>query len=168
MIRKHLLFALFLSMGMAGGCYHMRITPQPLPSYQIFAKSAPPEALAAVERLLNEDDFRLESVDPSALTILTGYRFFHNDSGFGQPPGGRDYFYRLQVTLRPDGGGTRVTLSGVDFELRSFYVYEDEGHLSTLKKRYPYEEYPGMFDLDAMTRELVRVQKLVKTGLAAE
>ncbi|MBT0651845.1 hypothetical protein [Geomobilimonas luticola] len=148
----------------ASGCYHMRLLPVPLESADFKATQPMGRAVAEFEKRLLQDGFLLEAVDAGGGVILTGYRFFYNDTGFGQPAGGRDYYYRLKVNVTPEGQGVTVRLTPFDLELRTFYVYDHEGRLDTLKKRYPYEVYPGMFELEYLKKELQRVKAL----LAAE
>ena len=41
--------------------------------------------------------------------------------------------------------------------VRTSYAFNQEGQVGTLYKHYPYEKYPGMFDLVLINRELDRV-----------
>lgn len=150
---------------LTAGCYHMRFTAKEVPPPEFNVSVPPATAFRRVEQILATDGFSLEMDDPDRLVILTGLRFFYNDSGFGQPPGGRNYFHKLRVVLCPDRKGTRVELSDTALEIQSFYLYENEGELVTLKKHYPYEEYPGMFDLDAVKAELARVSAKLQRGM---
>jgi hypothetical protein len=50
-----------------------------------------------------------------------------------------------------------VNLSHYNFEIRTSYAFNQEGQLGTLYKRYPYEQYPGMFELALINSEMDRV-----------
>jgi hypothetical protein len=140
-----------------GGCYHMRVMPEPL-GESIFSVLRPLESVRSdMASRLEQDGFPLDREVCSGRVIFTGHRFFYNDSGFGQPPGGRDYYYKLRVTFISDKKGTLVRLEPFDLEIRSFYVYEREGKLATMKKRYSYQDYPGMFELEYLKKEMERV-----------
>ena len=145
----------------AGGCYHMRLMPVPLEGAGIETGQPVARTVAEIEKRLLQDGFLLETVDARSNVIVTGYRFFYNDTGTGQPDGGRDYHYRLEVRVTAKDKGAAVRLTPIDLELRTFYVYDHEGKLDTLKKRYPYEEYPGMFELEYLKKELQRVKELL-------
>ncbi|GFE56916.1 hypothetical protein [Geobacter sp. AOG1] len=145
----------------AGGCYHMRLMPVPLEGASFETGQPVGRTVAEIEKRLLQDGFLLETVDASSGMILTGYRFFYNDTSTGQPAGGRDYHYRLEVRVTAKEKGTAVRLTPIDLELRTFYVYDHEGKLDTLKKRYPYEVFPGMFELEYLKKELQRVKELL-------
>ena len=145
----------------AGGCYHMRLMPVPLESVEFKSRQPVERAVAEFEKRLLQDGFLLDTVDTTGGVILTSYRFFFNDTSSGMPAGGRDYYYRLRVRVVADGKGSAVQLIPCDLELRTFYVYDEAGKLDTLKKRYPYEVYPGMFELDYLKKELQRVKELL-------
>lgn len=146
---------------LTAGCYHLRLNPDPLDSVSFTVSRPQPQVFAEIQRLLEKDGFRMERVDPAAGYLLTDYRFFRNESGFGQPEGGRDYFYKLQISLRPQGSGTEVRLEPTALELRSAYILDEAEGLTTLKKRYPYDHYPGMFELSYLAEELGRVRALL-------
>jgi len=161
-VRRGLLVGLLVTVLYgASGCYHMRLLPEPLESADFKVSQPVARAFAEFEKRLRQDGFLLETVDNGSGVILTGYRFFYNDTGFGQPAGGRDYYYRLKVKVTTEGKGVAVHLAPFDLELRTFYVYDHEGKLDTLKKRYPYEVYPGMFELEYLNKELQRVKDLL-------
>jgi len=155
--RTFLMGLMIAAICFVSGCYHMRVMPEPLEE-SIFSVSRPLESVRSdIASRLEQDGFPLDREVCSGRVIFTGHRFFYNDSGFGQPPGGRDYYYKLRVTLINDKKGTLVRLEPFDLEIRSFYVYDREGKLATMKKRYPYQEYPGMFELAYLKKEMERL-----------
>jgi hypothetical protein len=58
-----------------------------------------------------------------------------------------------------------VLLEPIDLEMRSFYVFDQNQNLQTMGKRYSYEDYPGMFDLPPLEKELQRVKMLIDASL---
>lgn len=151
------------------GCYHLRLAATPLEEARFSVKLPEERVMAAVKFLLQQDGYTLESADEREGIILTDYRNFSTKAGgVTLPEGGRLYYHKLKVTIGNSGAETVVALASVDLEIRSSYVYEDDGRVQALKKRYPYEQYPGMFDLSTVTWELKRVSGYLQTGLRRE
>lgn len=147
------------------GCYHLRLEPVPLVQHQFSITKSPPNLFAAIHRGLVRDGFIIEQEDKAAASIQTGYRFFYKASGIGQPEGGRDYYYKLKIDLQQTAALNLIKLEPVELEMRSFYLYDLNGNLQTLGKRYPYTHYPGMFDLPPLNIELQRVETLLKKAI---
>jgi hypothetical protein len=93
--------------------------------------------------------------------LITFRHHFFTDTGVGQPPGGRKYYVQIWIAAEQRDGQTMVTVAPHSFEMRTSYAYSEEGQLHTLTKIYPYEEYPGMFDIAAMTQEVQMVAGVV-------
>lgn len=159
--RYSLIILLLLALS---GCYHMRMVPEPLEKVQVTSVKEDREALEAIASVLKEDGFEVEYL-PGYAGIVTGLREFFTDNGPGQPVEGRHYFCRLRVVINDTGSGTEVLLEPFALEMQSHYVYESEGNLHTLLKKYPYETYPGMFELGYVSRELARVKEILKRNL---
>ncbi len=147
------------------GCYHMRMNPEPLQREAFTVAMTPDRAFDVISDVLSQDGFYFDRHDDNTDTLVTEYRYFHKDTGISQPVGGRDYYYELRVTVRPAGDGATVALDIPALEMRASYVYDSDGELKTLSKRYPYEEYPGMFDLVPVDKELHRVETLIRRSV---
>ena len=146
------LFALLFA-----GCYHMRVHPEPIKPGIVKSRHDAARSMglaaAAVEKKL---DLRIIERDADR-TLLTSPRHFFTDTGFGQPPGGRKYYVQIRVDARPDANGAVLTITPVNYEIRTSYAYNQDGRIATLYKHYPYEEYPGMFDGKLIEEELKHV-----------
>jgi hypothetical protein len=141
------------------------MTPVPLERFS-FTVGKPREAVfPVIEALLRDDGFAVRPGDPDQGVLETEFRFFFNETGTYQPTEGRDYYYRLRVTMAESGGATTVTLEPAALELRSHYVYDEGGGISTLTKRYPYENYPSMFDLNRVSAEVRRIGGICRRSL---
>lgn len=162
---KLLLTALLLPALLVSGCYHLRVNPEPLHRAEFTVSLPPDRAFDMIADILVHDGYTFEQHEERDNTLVTEFRYFHKDTGIGQPAGGRDYFCKFRVTAVPAGDGATVTLEVAALEMRASYVFDNEGALRTFSKRYPYEQYPGMFDLDAVERELHRVEALVRRSL---
>lgn len=161
-----LLLSLWL---VASGCYHLRLAATPIEDVRFSVKLPVERVTEAVKLLLQQDGYAIETADAREGTILTDYRHFSTRAGgVTLPAGGRLYFHKLKVTISGTGDETTVALASVELEIRSSYVYEDDGRVQALKKRYPYEQYPGMFDLSTVTWELNRVRGYLQTSLRRE
>ncbi|HEY6839529.1 MAG TPA: hypothetical protein VI389_12365 [Geobacteraceae bacterium] len=147
------------------GCYHMRFTPAPLDTVEFVVPKPKEDLFSRAEGLLADDGFSVVRRDPDAGMIETDYHFFYKETGAQQPIEGRDYYYRLRVRLEDAPGGTRVRVEVAALELRTHYVYDENGGINQLTKRYPYENYPSMFDLTLVSRELRRVGQIFRRSL---
>lgn len=160
------LLALFVIALLLPACYHMRVVADPIPSQSITVRQTPEEALRRI-RMTLEKEFHIRVVDEqrAGTVLITTPHHFFTDTGFGQPAGGRKYLVQLQIEVETRNGQTIVTVVPRNFELRTSYAYSSEGKLHTLYKVYPYEEYPGMFDLDVMTREVQMVAGIIERAM---
>jgi hypothetical protein len=147
---------------MLAGCYHLRPVATPLKGYTFLLQGSPAGILATIGNVLKEDGFVVEEETKDGTALVTSTRFFYNDSGVTQPAGGRNYYYRLKVTLQQRGTLVAVTLEPLSLAISSTYVYDADGRAVNLSKRYPYEEFPGMFELSYLDQELVRVMTLLQ------
>ncbi len=109
-------------------------------------------------RTLVEDKWkcRILETDNSGNILITAPYHFTTDTGFGQPAGGRKYYTQLRIEVHQDNDAATAQLSHYNFEIRTSYAYNKEGQVGTMYKHYPYEEYPGMFDLTLINREMDR------------
>lgn len=147
-------------------CYHLRIVADPIQPQSITVRQTPEEALRRIRKTL-ENELHIRVVDEQrdgTVLISTPHHFF-TDTGFGQPAGGRKYLVQLQIEVETRNGQTIVTVVPRNFELRTSYAYSSEGTLHTLFKVYPYEEYPGMFNLDVMTLEVRMVAGIIERAM---
>jgi hypothetical protein len=69
------------------------------------------------------------------------------------------------VTVAGGEEAAEVTLESVELEIRSSYVYDEGGKVLSFKKRYPYDHYPGMFDLSSVNWELNRMKGYLESSL---
>lgn len=146
------------------GCYHMRAEAVPVAPRVVVVAKPLHEVMRRV-RLMVEDDWkcRILDTDASGSVFVTAPYHFTTETGFGQPAGGRKYYTQLRIEMEDRGsGGVAVHLSHYNFEIRTSYAYNKEGQVGTLYKHYPYEEYPGMFELDLINREMDRVRDDIK------
>ena len=151
------------------GCYYFRLAPSPLQPSR-FAVDRPAAAVfAALGPLLERDGYRVERAEEQDLAVLTEFRNFSTRvGGVSQPEGGRLYYHRLKVTIMDLGEGCEVTVASTDLEIRSSYVYSEGGKVTAFKKRYPYDHYPGMFDLSSVDVELARMKRYLQSSLLRE
>lgn len=146
----------------------MRISPLPVEAVSFIVSAEKWKGFATVRHLLEEDGFSIEEAGEENGLILTAPRHFATETGFGQPIEGRRYLWRLKVTILSEGEGARVTLQVADLRIITRYVESMEGEVVDITKGYPYEEYPGMFDLGLVKDELLRVQKLLERNLSSD
>lgn len=138
------------------GCYHMRAEPVQIKARALTVKGTPAEVLPKLHRLLETEWGRrvLQQEESGSRLLITAPYHFATDTGFGQPAGGRKYYMQLYIELEPQGAQTRLTIRPYNYEIRSTYAYGLDGQVRTLYKHYPYEQYPGMFDLKPLNEEL--------------
>lgn len=139
----------------------MRVEAEPVPSKVITLKWQPKDAVRKIRAML-EDDWkcRILETDSSGNVLITAPYHFSTDMGFGQPAGGRKYYTQLKIVVESSNSGSVVQISHYNFEIRTSYAYNNyaqSGEVGTMYKHYPYEEYPGMFDLTLINREMDRV-----------
>ena len=157
--------AIITALAVIAGCYHLRPVATPLKSYTFFLQGSPAGILATIGNVLREDGFIVEEEAKDGAALVTSTRIFYNDSGFSQPAGGRNYYCRLNVILQQRGTLVAVTLEPLSLAMASTYVYDADGKAVNLSKRYPYEEYPGMFELGYLDQELLRVMTLLQRNM---
>lgn len=163
-----ILVCLFLAL--AAGCYHLRLEPAALPVQRAVTARAATDVFDRVRDVLVQDGYaveRSERRDNGEGGVITcGYRHFSTRAGgISQPVGGRLYYHRLMITVNGGEEGAEILMESTGLEIRSSYVYEEGGAVRSFAKRYPYEQYPGMFDLKAVDRELARVRGMLEAAL---
>ncbi len=144
-------------------CYHMRTEAEPILPRSFGVSATAPAAMGKIRNLV-EDGWQhriLEDYNSEGVLITAPYHFA-TDTGLGQPAGGRKYYTQLKIEVRRQNGQTVVTIAPHNYEIRTSYAYGLGGELHTMYKHYPYEEYPGMFDLAPLTLELDRVSAVIK------
>jgi hypothetical protein len=147
-------------------CYHMRVMPEPIQPCVINVSQAPAEALYRIRKTLDRElHIRIVDEEEGGSVLISAPHHFYTDTGFGQPAGGRKYYIRLMFTVEQRDGRTFVTTAPYSFELRTSYAYSEDGQMRTLFKIYPYEEYPGMFDTDTMTKEVRMVSGAIERAM---
>lgn len=144
-------------------CYHMRAEAEPISPRMLRIRVAAPDALGKI-RVLVEEGWRLRILEDSSsgVVLITSPYHFSTDTGLGQPAGGRKYYTQLRIEVQQQNDRTLVVISPHNYEIRTSYAYGLEGQIRTLYKHYPYEEYPGMFDLGPLNQELDRVSANIK------
>jgi hypothetical protein len=105
----------------------------------------------------NRWNCRILETDSTGAILITAPYHFITDTSIGQPAGGRKYYTQLRIEIHEKNGVTTAQFSHHNFEIRTSYAYNKEGQVGTMYKHYPYEEYPGMFDLDLINHEMDRV-----------
>lgn len=159
-MRNLLWLLISLMLALLPACYHMRVEAEPIATRTITISGKPLDAVAKIRKLVEEEwKCRILETDSSGSVMITAPYHFTTDTGFGQPAGGRKYYTQLRIEVRQQAGSTLVGISPYNFEIRTSYAYNDysKGGVGTMYKHYPYEEYPGMFDLDLINREMDRV-----------
>ncbi len=149
------------------GCAHLRLTASPLEPVVFEVSSSPANTYESVTALLLRKGFDLVREDPGAGILVTGEIPFNAATGSGGGGRGRDYVYTLKLGLRQTETGTEVVLEPLDLATRLLRVEAQGGRLTRISRRYTYEEYPGMFDLACLNRELCRVKDLLESNLVA-
>jgi hypothetical protein len=139
-------------------CYHMRAEPELIATRSITITVPPLEAVKKIRRLAERTwKCRILETDSSGTVLITAPYHFTTETGFGQPAGGRKYYTQLKIDVHQLNGTTTVQISHYNFEIRTSYAYTKDGEVHTMYKHYPYEKYPGMFDLTLINNEMDRV-----------
>lgn len=159
-MRNVIWLLLLLTLPLLPACYHMRVVAEPIAIRSITIAGQPLDVVNKIRKLV-EDDWkcRILETDSGGTVLITAPFHFATDTGFGQPAGGRKYYTQLRIEVQQKDGTVTVNLSHYNFEIRTSYAYNDysKGGVGTLYKHYPYEEYPGMFDLDLINREMDQI-----------
>lgn len=157
-MRNYLWLLLFFLLLILPACYHMRAEAEPIATRVITLPGQPDDAVRKI-RTLVEDGWkcRILETDSTGTILITAPYHFTTDTSVGQPAGGRKYYTQLRMEIHQLNGIVTAHLSHYNFEIRTSYAYNKEGQVGTMYKHYPYEEYPGMFDLDLINREMDRV-----------
>lgn len=149
---------LFLMTGLLPACYHMRAEAEPIATRVISLPGTSENAVRKIRSLVENDwNYRILEVDRTGTVFITAPYHFTTETGSGQPAGGRKYYTQLRIEIQQQGDAVSAHLSHYNFEIRTSYAFNKEGQLGTMYKHYPYEEYPGMFDLNLINREMDRV-----------
>lgn len=157
-MRNILLLLLFLISALLPACYHMRAVAEPIATRVITLPGRADDAVKIIRPHIEDDlKCRILETDSTGMVLITAPFHFATDTGFGQPAGGRKYYTQLRIEVQEQSGTVTAHLSHYNFEIRTSYAYNKEGQIGTMYKHYPYEEYPGMFDLDLINREMDRV-----------
>ena len=157
-MRNLLVLVLFLTLPLLPACYHMRADAEPIATRVVTLPGGASNAVRKIRSLV-EDKWkcRILETDSTGTILITAPYHFTTDTGFGQPAGGRKYYTQLRIEIQQQDGTVTAHLSHYNFEIRTTYAYNNQGQVGTMYKHYPYEEYPGMFDLDLINREMDRV-----------
>lgn len=144
-------------------CYHMRTEAEPITPRTFTVKAASPDVLGSIRKLVEEGwQHRILEVDSSGTVLITAPYHFATDTGPGQPAGGRKYYTQLRIAVQRQNDLTLVIISPHNYEIRTSYAYGLGGEIRTMYKHYPYDEYPGMFDLAPLNSEMERVSTAIK------
>jgi len=159
-LRNFIWLLLLLTMPLVSACYHMRVEAEPIAPRIITVPGKAQDAVHKI-RTLVEDEWKcriLETNSNGTILITAPYQFY-TDTSFGMPAGGRKYYTQLRIEVQQLDGTVTVSVSHYNFEIRTSYAYNDysKGGVGTMYKHYPYEEYPGMFDLALINNEMDRV-----------
>lgn len=142
-------------------CYHLRAEPEPIAPRVITVPGKSQDVIRKIRAFLEDNrQCRILESDNTGTVLVTAPYHFTTDTGFGQPAGGRKYYTQLRIEVVQEQNSVNVHLSHYNFEIRSTYAYNNYtrgGEIGTMYKHYPYEEYPGMFDLDLINSEMDRV-----------
>ncbi len=160
-LRNCLWILMSLLSALLPACYHMRAEAEPIATRIITIPGQQEDALRKI-RTFVEDKWhcRILETDSGGTVLITAPYHFTTDTSFGQPAGGRKYYTQLRIEVQQHGSLTDVEISHYHFEIRTSYAFNDYsrgGAVGTMYKHYPYEEYPGMFDLDLINSEMDRV-----------
>lgn len=162
MALRSLLILLCVMQLALSGCYHMRAEAEPIAPRTVSVPGNSARILQKIRGLI-EDEWkcRILETDYTGTVLITAPYHFTTDTGFGQPAGGRKYYTQLRIEALEKDGAALIRISPYNFEIRSSYAYNNYAggskDVGTLYKHYPYEEYPGMFDLDLINQEMDRV-----------
>lgn len=160
-LRSYLWILLSSLLALLPACYHMRVEVEPIATRVITLHGQPQDAVSKI-RTLVETKWKvriLETASAGAVLITAPYHFA-TDTSLGQPAGGRKYYTQLRIEVHEQDGILTAHLSHYNFEIRTSYAYNDYSDTSavgTIYKHYPYDEYPGMFDLALINAEMDRV-----------
>lgn len=136
----------------------MRAETEPIATRIITIPKNSHNAVRKIRALIEDRlNCRILETDSSGTVLITAPYRFITDTSFGQPPGGRKYYTQLRIEISEKDGIKTAYLSHYNFEIRTSYAYNNAGQVGTMYKHYPYDEYPGMFDLDLINREMDRV-----------
>lgn len=159
-LRSCLLILLLLLLVTLPACYHLRVDAEAVPPRVITLTGQPKDAIEKIRRLVETDwKCRILEADSTGTILITAPYHFTTETGFGQPAGGRKYYTQLRIAVQNNDGIVTANISHYKFEIRTSYAFNKEGQLGTMYKQYPYEEYPGMFDLNLINRELDRASE---------
>lgn len=152
-----------LLLALLSGCYHMRVLAEPIQPETVHIALRPEATLQRIKRLLDSEHHLRALEDENQVGVLiTPLWHFATDTGLGQPAGGRQYFVQLRIAVTALDGKSVVTVTPYHYEIHTSYAYGLDGQVKTLFKIYPYEEYPGMFDLEPLKKELSLLAELIK------
>lgn len=156
-MRNCLLLFLSLTLALLPACYHMRADAEPI-APRIISLPGQPQDVTRKIRTLLEDTWkcRILETDSSGTILITAPYHFTTETGFGQPAGGRKYYTQLRIEVQKNNGTVTAHISHYNFEIRTSYAFNKDGQVATMYKHYPYEEYPGMFDLALINSEMDR------------
>lgn len=160
-LRSYSLFIFLIMLTLLPACYHMRSEVEPIAERVITVSGQPREVVGKIRRFVEEKrNYRILETDSSGSVLITAPYHFTTETGFGQPAGGRKYYTQLRIEVQQHNDAVTINISHYNFEIRTSYAYNDYsrgGAVGTMYKHYPYEEYPGMFDLTLINREMDRV-----------
>lgn len=140
----------------------MRADAEPIATRIISLPGTPDTAVRKIRSLIENDwNYRILEADSTGTIFITAPYHFTTETGFGQPAGGRKYYTQLRIEVLEHAGTVSAHLSHYNFEIRTSYAYNKEGQVGTMYKHYPYEEYPGMFDLNLINHEMDRVSSRI-------
>lgn len=163
-MRSSCLFILILMLLTLPACYHMRAEVVPIKTRVIEVKAEPADAMRRIRALVEVDwKSRILETDSSGSVLITAPYHFFTDTRPGMPAGGRKYYTQLRIEILRRSEQAIIQVSPYNFEMRTTYAFNQDGHLGTLHKHYPYEHYPGMFDLSQINNELSRVSVIIRT-----
>lgn len=154
---------LFTTLAILPACYHIRVEAVAIADRTVTLKEQPQYALKKIRRLF-EDNWKLRvlSTEKDGMTLITAPYDFATDTSPGQPPGGRKYSTQLRIEIQTENEIRMLHLTHYNLEIRTSYTYSEGGRLGTLIKHYPYQKYPGMFELDLINQEMDRAKLAVE------
>lgn len=162
-MRNRLWLLLSIMLALLPACYHMRGEPEPIATRVITISGKKYDAVRKVRTLIEgEWKSRILETDSSGTALITAPYHFKTDTSFGQPAGGRKYYTQFRIEILQRGEKLTIHLSHYNFEIRTSYAYNKDSQVATMYKHYPYEEYPGMFNLDLINNEMDRVSAEIK------
>lgn len=139
----------------------MRGEAEPIAERVITVPGQPHEVVGRIRRFVEDKwNYRILKTGSAGNVLITAPYHFTTDTGFGQPAGGRKYYTQLRFEIQQQKDTVTIHISHYNFEIRTSYAFNDYsrgGEVGTMYKHYPYEEYPGMFDLTLINKEMDRV-----------